>query len=149
MGQAVAVEKVIAPVVAGLGFKWVGMQFIPYGRRSILRIYVDKTGGITIDECERVSRQLNAVLSVEWANEDYILEVSSPGLDRILFTSEQCAEQLGKLISIRLILPKDGQRNFKGRLQSVDKDKLCLLCEEKEEIFSFADIGEARLVPEW
>lgn len=150
MRQHETLEKVIAPVVSGLGFDWVGMQYLPSGRRSLLRIYVDKPGGITIDECQRVSRQIEAALSVEPASpEDYILEVSSPGLDRLLFNPAQCHEQVGKLVNIRLKAPKDGQRNFKGRLQAVEGDQITILIDEKQMTFSFDEIDEARIVPEW
>jgi ribosome maturation factor RimP len=143
-------EKVILPIVSGFGYTWVGLQYFPQGKRSILRLYIDKPGGITLDDCERVSRQVDAVLNVEnTIKGDFTLEVSSPGIDRILFTAAQCEEYIGKDISVRMNVPIEGRRNFKGKLQSVQNDRLCILSEGKEITLSFIDISEARLVPEW
>lgn len=137
------------PIVSGLGLTWVGLQYVP-GRRALIRLYVDKPGGVSIEDCAQVSRQVNAVLGVEnVVTEDYTLEVSSPGLDRLLFTVEQCSEQIGKLVAIRLIVPIQGKRNFKGRLLGVEGEKLSIVSESGELELSFSDIAEARVVPEW
>lgn len=151
MKQKIALEKVISPLVEALGFTWVGLQYFPAGRRSILRLFVDKPGGLTIDECALVSRQINAALSVEnfWKDEAATLEVSSPGLDRVLFTPEQCLEQLGKLITVRVLVPRLGQKNFKGIVKRVEGNTLCLLVDESEVVFTFTEISEARVVPLW
>lgn len=143
-------EKVILPIVSGFGYTWVGLQYFPQGKRSILRLYIDKPGGVTLDDCERVSRQVDAVLEVENPIKgDFTLEVSSPGIDRILFTVAQYEEYIGKDISVRMNVPIEGRRNFKGKLQSVQNDNICILSEGKEITLSFIDISEARLVPEW
>jgi len=150
MRRREVLEKLIAPVVAGLGLQWVGMHYLPQNQRSLLRVFVDKTGGVGVDDCERVSRQINALLSVEdSADEDYVLEVSSPGLDRFLFSPEQCAEQIGKLVSVRLLVPREGRKNFKGNLNRVDGADVFVTVDENEEHFSFTDIDEIRLVPKW
>lgn len=81
MRQKEALEKMMMPLIEGLGFTWVALQIFTQGKRSILRLYVDKPGGITINDCERVSRQVRAVLEVENPIAgDYMLEVSSPGI---------------------------------------------------------------------
>jgi ribosome maturation factor RimP len=145
-----ALETIVMPVVTGLGYLWVGLQYGTYGKNSQIRLYIDKPGGVTAEDCERVSRQVSAVLSVEGSNyANYVLEVSSPGIDRLLFTIEQCVAQVGKLISARLIVPRLGKRNIKGRLEAVAEDKLSLLVEGETVLLSFADIEEARIVPEW
>jgi len=150
MRRHAALEEVVMPVVTGLGYLWVGLQYGTYGKRALIRLYIDKPGGVTAGDCERVSRQVNAVLDVENSIlGDYLLEVSSPGLDRILFTVLQCEAQVGKLISVRLIAPREGKRNFKGRLEAVSDEKLCLTVEGEKVLLSFSDIEEARIVPEW
>lgn len=150
MRQHAALEKLIAPIVDSLGLTWVGLQYFPQGKRSILRLFVDKPGGVSVDDCARVSRQVNAVLSVENPIPgEYTLEVSSPGLDRLLFSVEQCREQIGKMVSIQLVVPKAGKRNFKGRLERVEGSLLTLLMDTGEVTFVFEDISEVRLVPEW
>ena len=143
-------EQVISPIVNNLGYTFVGLEYSPQGKRSVIRIYIDKQGGVTAGDCERVSRQVNAVLSVEGVvSEDYLLEVSSPGLDRLLFTPAQFAEQIGKLVSIRLIASLQGRKNYKGRIQAVQGDQITILVEENEITFSFPEIDRARIVPEW
>lgn len=150
MRRHAELENLIAPIVGSLGLTWVGLQYFPQGKRSILRLFVDKPEGVSVDDCGRVSRQVNAVLSVEnpIAGE-YTLEVSSPGLDRLLFSVEQCREQIGKMVSVQLVVPKAGARNFKGRLERVEGSFISLLTESGELTFSFEDMSEMRLVPVW
>lgn len=150
MRRHAELEKVIVPIVNGFGFTWVGLQYFPQGKRTILRIYIDKPGGVTLDDCTQVSRQVDAALSVEdLLKGDFTLEVSSPGVDRILFTAAQCETFIGKGISIRLSVPIEGRRNFTGTLQSVQDDRICVDSENRVITLSFTDIEEARLVPEW
>lgn len=164
-----ALEEVIVPVVRNLGYTFVGLEYLRQGKNALIRLYIDQPNGVTADDCGRVSRQVNAVLSVESGDsgdrvvnlevkrvmkEDYILEVSSPGLDRILFTLDQFEEQIGKKVAIRLIAPIEGRKNFKGRIQSVQNGEITVLCEEKAEAeeginIPFSEIDRARIVPEW
>lgn len=145
-----ALETVILPIVNGLGLIWVGLQYFPQGKHSLLRLYVDKLGGVSCEDCKCVSRQVNAVLSVEdLIKGDYLLEVSSPGLDRLLFTLAQCKEHVGKRVAVRLIAPVEGKRNFKGKLQ-VEGEQIGVQLDNNDLVtFPFIDIEEARLVPEW
>jgi len=148
MKRQQSLEKVIVPVVGGLGLQWVGLRYFPQGAHTLLQVFVEKTNGVTVDDCARASRQINAVLSVEgMADEDYVLEVSSPGLDRFLFSPEQCHEQIGQLVSVRLHVARAGRKNFKGNLQRVDGADVFVRVDEEEEQFSFSDIDEIRLVP--
>lgn len=150
MRKVAALEKTIVPLVEGLGYEFVGLQVFPQGRRSLIRLFIDKQGGVNIDDCERVSRQVNAVLGVESPiSEDYLLEVSSPGLDRLLFTADQLGHFLGKQVVIRLSVPMAGKRNFTGLIESVHEDMICIQTEGQTIKFSFSDVAEARLVPEW
>jgi len=151
MREQAALEKVVSRVVTGLGFTCVGLQYLPQGKYATLRVYVDKPGGITLDDCTQVSRHLNTVLSVEGPLKgEYTLEVSSPGLDRLLFSVAQCEEQIGKRVSIRLMVPMEGKRNFKGTLERIEGERLCIVDENGEEVMIvFGDIETVRLVPEW
>lgn len=149
MQQHSALEGLIAPLVQGLGFQWVGLQYFPQGRHSILRVYLDKPGGVTLEDCTRVSRQIQAALSVEdLLTSDPILEVSSPGLDRLLFNAQQCCDHMGRRIAVRLAEPVAGKRNFKGVLESVEGDTLFILVEDEgRKAFAFSEIDEVRLAP--
>lgn len=114
------VVQVIEPVVTGLGYELVGAEFGQAENGTTLRVYIDKPEGIVMEDCAAVSRQLNAVLDVEdTIKSAYLLEVSSPGVDRPLFTEAHFAEQVGEEVRVRMADGVNGRRNFKGELISV------------------------------
>jgi len=118
------VVNVIEPVVTGLGYELVGAEFGQAENGTTLRVYIDKPAGIVMEDCAAVSRQLNAVLDVEdTIKSAYLLEVSSPGVDRPLFTDEHFSAQIGEEVRVRMTEGVDGRRNFKGELIAV-KDGL-------------------------
>lgn len=146
-----ALTALLQPVVEGMGYEFVGLEYFQQGRRSVLRVYVDLTPGITLDDCERVSHQLSGVLDVESPIKgSYALEISSPGSDRLLFTREHYQRFAGRQVTVRLAVPVDGRRNFKGRLDGVDGDEV-IVTDETEQVFRlpFEQIEKARLVPEF
>jgi len=117
---SVPVVNVIEPVVIGLGYELVGAEFGQAENGVTLRVYIDKPDGIVMEDCAAVSRQLNAVLDVEdTIKTAYLLEVSSPGVDRPLFTEEHFAQQKGEEVRVRMADGVAGRRNFKGELISV------------------------------
>src|SRR3569623_1398061 len=149
-----ASEKLLQPIAAavrGLGYELVGVEHLPQGRHSVLRVYIDTDAGITVDDCERVSRQVSGVLDVEdLVRGHYLLEVSSPGLDRPLFTAEHYARFIGHKVKLRLSLPLSGRRNFTGLLQGVQDNEVVVAIDEGEELrLSLDNIDQARLVPEF
>lgn len=145
----ITVEQLIEPVMVALGYEFVGIEFSPQGRQSLLRIYIDSPTGISVDDCERVSRQVSAVLDVEDPiQSQYRLEVSSPGLDRPLFTLEQYRRFVGKTIKLRLVAPKQGRRNFSGMLKSVDNESVLVEQDGEDLVLPFGQIDKAHLVPE-
>ena len=114
------VVNVIEPVVTGLGYELVGAEFGQAENGLTLRVYIDTDAGIVMEDCATVSRQLNAVLDVEdTIKSAYLLEVSSPGVDRPLFTEAQFAAQTGEEVRVRMADGVGGRRNFKGRLVAV------------------------------
>ena len=114
------VVNVIEPVVTGLGYELVGAEFGQAENGMTLRVYIDKPEGIVMEDCAAVSRQLNAVLDVEdTIKSAYLLEVSSPGVDRPLFTEAQFSAQIGQEVRVRLTDGVGGRRNFKGPLIAV------------------------------
>ena len=101
-------------------------------KTALLRIYVDSANGVNLDECAKVSRQISAVLDVEDPIQGhYYLEVSSPGIDRPLFTIDQCQGYLGKPVAIRLRVPKAGRRNFTGTLVQVENEQISLQLDDQ------------------
>jgi len=115
-----AIVEIISPVVTGLDYEFIGAEFGQAENGQTLRVYIDKPEGIVLEDCAAVSRQLNAVLDVEdTIKSAYQLEVSSPGVDRPLFTEAQFKEQLGEMIRVKMADGVDGRRNFKGELVAV------------------------------
>ena len=103
-----------------MGYELWGVEYYPKGKASVLRIYIDNESGITLDDCTRVSGQLAGVLDVhDPIRGQYELEVSSPGLDRPLFTLEQFARYQGFQVKLRLRTKLEGRKNFTGRIDMV------------------------------
>ena len=116
-----AIVEIVSPVVTGLGYEFIGAEFGQAENGETLRVYIDKGEGIVLEDCAAVSRQLNAVLDVEdTIKSAYQLEVSSPGVDRPLFTEEQFRDQLKEVIRVKMADGVDGRRNFKGELVAVN-----------------------------
>lgn len=146
-------EALLAPTVRAFGCELWGVEYRPWGRgRSTLRVFIDSDRGITVDDCERVSAQVGAVLDVENPIvESYRLEVSSPGLDRLLFRREQYESRVGCRVNVRLTFPFEGRRRFEGRLVGVRGDHIVLRSDEDaaEHLLPFEQIQRARIVPEF
>ncbi len=151
MRRNLRLEAVIAPIVEGMGYIFVGVQHLPQQKgHSLVRLYIDKTGGVTADDCALAQRQVYAVMSVESPiGASFTLEVSSPGLDRLLFTPQQFNDFVGREVAIRLNLPLEGRRNFKGKIEHVEEESVDVLVEGDNLTFTFNDIAEARLVSDW
>lgn len=142
------IVELIQPTVEALGVELWGVEYLIQGKYSVLRVYIDRQDeGVTIDDCERVSRQVSGILDVEDPIPgEYTLEVSSPGMDRPLFHLEQFARFAGELASVRLRTPVDGRRKFKGVIQSVSDDSVTLLVDGKEYQLPAVAIDKANLV---
>jgi ribosome maturation factor RimP len=142
------VQNLIEPVISALGYELVGIEYLSQGRRSLLRIYIDHADGINVHDCERVSHQVSGVLDVEDViRGQYTLEVSSPGLDRPLFTKEQFERFIGSEVNIRLSIALDGRKKFKGVLRGIDDSNVLLFADEQEFSLPFNAIEKANLVP--
>ncbi len=144
-------QGLLEPVVTGLGYEWVGLEFLSAGARSTLRVYIDLDGGITVDDCERVSRQVSSVLDVEDViRGHYTLEVSSPGLDRPLFTPEHFRRFAGREVRLQLRDLVQGRRRLDGRLVGIDAGgEVTILADGVEYRIPLANIAKARLKPEF
>ncbi len=142
-------QGLLEPVVAGLGYEWVGLEFLSAGGRSILRVYIDRDGGIRVDDCERVSRQVSAVLDVEDViHGQYNLEVSSPGLDRLLFTPDHYRRFAGSEVRLQLRDLVQGRRKLDGLLVGIDAgEEVTILADGVEYRIPLANIAKARLKP--
>lgn len=138
----------LEPVVTGMGYELVEIEFDAHPKNKVLRLYIDKEDGVLIEDCSDVSRQVSAVMDVEDPISGFFnLEVSSPGLDRPLRKIEDYIRFQGENVKIKTSMPQDGQRNFKGRLKAVEKDCIVIECDEKEISLPVAAIEKARLIP--
>ena len=151
--KAAGLDKKIVPTVEGLGCQLWGIQVLPQGGKTLLRVYIDKLGGANLGDCQKVSNQLSALFLVEPPLAGaYLLEVSTPGLDRILFDWAHYESHIGKRLQIRLRVTQAGHRQFQGQLMAVDHEKrsIELMTGEQERVtILFGDIQQARVVPEW
>ncbi|MBZ9558279.1 MULTISPECIES: ribosome maturation factor RimP [Modicisalibacter] len=145
-----ALNALIEPVVTGMGFELWGIDHLSQGKHSRLVVYIDSPDGITVDDCADVSRQISGILDVEDPIPgQYQLEVSSPGMDRPLFTLEQFARYQGHVVALRLRSPFDGRRKFKGLLAGVENDEVLLQLDGEEYCFPIDTIDQARIVPQF
>nr|WP_281376045.1 ribosome maturation factor RimP [Halomonas cerina] len=143
-------HALIEPVVSTMGFELWGIDHLSQGKHSRLVIYIDHPDGVNVEDCADVSRQVSAVLDVEdpIAGE-YRLEVSSPGMDRPLYTLDQFSRYAGHTISLRLRVPFDGRRKFQGLLAGVESDEVLLQLDGEEYCFPIESIDQARIVPQF
>lgn len=139
----------LEPVVAGLGYELVELEFSPASSRALVRLYIDRTDGapVQLDDCERASRAVGKVLDAEDPIErEYQLEVSSPGFDRPLRTAAHFARFAGSEAKIELKEPQDGRRRFRGKLGLVEDGMVSIEVDRREWKLPLAGISKARLV---
>jgi len=150
-------QQLIEPIVTGMKFEFVGLEYLPKGHGSLLRIYIDHPDGINVDDCADVSRQISAVLDVEDPiQNEYTLEVSSPGIERPLFTQEHYQQFIGQEVKLTLFRPLEtsNRKKFTGIIKQVEnansKDVLVIIEMDKELYqLSLQNIKKANLVAQY
>ena len=144
------IESLIEPLVQDMGYMYWGLELILGGNKPTLRVFVDTEKGINVDECGEISREVGAALDVANIPEgEYTLEVSSPGLDRILFNLKQCQMVLGSEVTVALISAIDGRRRYKGNLLEVDGDAVIIGDEGAQLRIPFHKVKRMRVVPQF
>lgn len=142
-------QSVLEPAVRALGYELVGIEYSPRGEGGLLRMYIDSPDGVSIDDCERVSHHVSGVLDVEDPiRGSYTLEVSSPGVDRPLFTPEHFERFAGERVRIRLHVLVEGRRSITGILKGFSDGYVIVDEEGAERRLPLEAISRARLVPE-
>ena len=133
-----------------MGYELVGVEYKRQGEGGVLRIYIDKEGGVNIDDCSKVSHQVGGVLDVEDPiNNAYKLEVSSPGLERPIFRESDFERFKGHMVKIKLSIPYEGQRNFNGVLDGVEDSMVVIIMDNMEYLLPIEQIERANLVPQF
>jgi ribosome maturation factor RimP len=145
------IGDMLEPGIRSLGYELVGVEYQSGGRGGgLLRVYIDSADGITADDCQKVSYQVSGVLDVEDPIPGhYTLEVSSPGLDRMLFRPEDFERFAGQLVRLRAASPIDGRRNFKGRLVGLRDGRVVIEQDDGKVSLAYEQVDQARLVPEY
>ncbi len=140
------IEQLIRPSIEDMGYMLWGCEYLAQGKHSLFRVYIDKDDGIGIDDCQRVSHQVSALLDVEdLIPGNYSLEVSSPGVPRPLFYSWQYQYYIGQDVQIRLSKPVNSKRKFSGVIVSANDQALVLNINEVQQEFLFSNIVKANL----
>lgn len=142
-------SELLAPSIEALGYELVGVEYHPNSVNALVRVYIDKEDGITLDDCVMVNDQVSGVLDVEDPIPGkYTLEISSPGLDRPLFTIRDFERFIGSQAKIRISRPINRQRNFKGEIVAVN-ETLITICDSdgKQTELAINHIEVARLIP--
>jgi len=143
-------NELVKPAVDALGYELWGLEFSAHGKQHLLRIYIDAKDGIGVDDCTKVSHQVSALLDVEDPiRSEYTLEVSSPGMDRPLFTLEQFTAYKGHRVKVKLRAPFEGRRNFAGTINGVEDDDVLLVVDEHEFLFPIDSIDKANIEPQF
>lgn len=147
--RAEVIRSMVEPVLQAMGLQLWGVEYLGQGRHTLLRIYIEKEGGVNVEDCADASRQISGLLDVEDPiSTEYTLEVSSPGVDRMLFTLEQYRQYAGWQAKIRLSESFEGRRNFQGRLGNMTGDEVVLLVGEDKYEFPIELIEKANVVAE-
>lgn len=139
-------EALLAPIAERFGVEIYDIEYLKEGSDWYLRAYIDKPGGVNINDCENVSRALSDEMDKEDFIEDaYILEVSSPGLGRTLKKDKHLEKSLGEEVELKTYKPIDKQKEFRGILKSFDADTVNITIDNEEKIFAREDIAIIRL----
>ena len=142
-----AIEELVSPIVDDKGFEIVDIEYVKEAGEYYLRVFLDKDGGISLNDCEAVSRELSEILDVKDPIKDnYFLEVSSPGLDRPLKKDKDFVRYQGRDVEIKLYKPLNGSKQFEGELVGLNEDKnIVVIIDDNEVEFNKKDVALVRL----
>jgi ribosome maturation factor RimP len=136
----------LEPLLGRLGYELIELEYAPGRAHALLRLYIDREGGVGLDDCERVSREVSSLLDLEDPIPSaYTLEVSSPGFDRLLRTPAHFGRFLGARVFVELKEPREGRRRYTGKLLTVNEGGIALEVDRERVAMTFAEIGKARL----
>ena len=150
MAVSERLQSLLQPVVEDLGYELVGVEYQSNPKNRVVRVYIDREpDGIGVEDCERISREVSAVLDVEEpVPGQYTLEVSSPGVERPLFTGAHFSRFVGEMAAVQLAVPLNNRRRFKGIIARADKSTVVLQVDGEDVELTVADIARAHLAPD-
>ena len=142
------ITDMLQSTVEALGFVLWGVECQSQGSHSLVRLYIDSPNGINVDDCAAVSAQASSILDVEDPiTGEYTLEVSSPGMDRLLFKLDQYPGYVGEIVELRLRSPFEGRRKFKGILKGIEGEDVVIQVDDHEYLLPHSAIDKARVQP--
>jgi len=144
------VEKLIINNVINLGYELYDVEYVKEGKDHFLRIYIDSGGVINLEDCEKVSNEITELLDAkDYISEQYFLEVSSPGIERILRTEKHLKDNIGNMISIKLFTPIEKQKQYIGKLAEFDNNILAIEIEKEKLEIERKNISQIKLWHNW
>ena len=143
-------QTLLEPVINDLGYELIGVEYLSNPKNRVVRVYVDhESDGVGLEDCERVSREVSALMDVEEpVPGQYTLEVSSPGVERPLFTGAHFARFVGETAAVQLAVPLNNRRRFKGVILRADDASVVLSVDGEEVELAVADLAKAHLAPD-
>ena len=144
------IADLVEPILDEMGFELVDVEYLSHYGKWVLRLYIDKEAGVTLDDCVRVSREVGDLIDIkEVVTHEYTLEVSSPGIDRPLKKEKDFVGAVGKKVKVRMSTPMNGQRSFTGYLKSFENDTLYIEMDGPPVALPWADVEKANLIYEF
>ena len=141
-------KLLIEPAVNKIGYELTDLEMKWNGENNLIRLFIDQPEGIGLEDCEAVSQQIGMLMDIEEPiKDDYVLEVSSPGLDRRLTKIDHYLQFLGNEVRVKLTIPQNGRRNYKGNLLSANEDFIEVKVDGEVHKISIETIDFTRLVP--
>ena len=142
--------RIALPLISEMGLTLWDVEFLKEGSDHYLRIYIDKEGGVDINECEELSRKVSDILDREdFIDQEYIFEVSSPGLTRPLRRENDFKNSIGRMVELHTYAPHSGNKEFIGTLQSYDADTVTIEHDDRDDTFNRKDLSLIRLYAEF
>lgn len=140
-------EQLVTPILEKYGFELYDVEYVKEGGNNYLRVYIDKPGGIAVNDCETVAREMNPILDEkDFIPDSYVFEVSSPGLGRALKKDKHLLKSIGEGVEIRTFRPINHEKQFEGILKSFDDKELTIALNDEQELtFARTDIALIRL----
>lgn len=144
------ISELIEDKIVNIGYELYDVEYIKKGKDYYLTIYIDNESGISIDDCEKVTNEINDILDkADYIKEQYFLEVSSPGLERILKKDKHLENSIGKNVEISLYTKIDNKKQFEGILKSFSDNEITLKINDKDKTFQRQNIAQIKIVYNW